>query len=261
MYQQYRVCLECGKKRPPKQFWRNAYRCRSCIARETGRRRSEEAKKHRTWICQEYNLEIGISKPKYQQARINSQHQASVSVPKTERDQIAAIIILIALPLMFLAGFVTSLIVWRGLWPIVIAIVGCFLLLIMQARLDAPRQALIKELTDKILRSELKRIETEQLEYTAFSISPEWREIRAAVIRRDGRICKHCRSHPKTYLCALVLWAFRGFGMSSSMRIRNLYDVTVDHILLRSRYPELALDINNLQVLCRRCNSSKGAKV
>src|SRR4051812_12003429 len=127
MYQQYRICLECEKKRPPKQFWRNAYRCRSCVARETGRRRSEEAKKHRAWICQEYDLEKGISKRKYQQARINSQQQASSSITKTERDQMAAII-LIALPLMFLAGFVASLTVWRGLWPIVIAVVGCFLL-------------------------------------------------------------------------------------------------------------------------------------
>ncbi|MBO1271601.1 HNH endonuclease [Shewanella sp. 4t3-1-2LB] len=34
----------------------------------------------------------------------------------------------------------------------------------------------------------------------------------------------------------------------------------VDHILPRSRYPELALDINNLQILCYECNRGKRDK-
>ena len=37
-------------------------------------------------------------------------------------------------------------------------------------------------------------------------------------------------------------------------------DITVDHIKPRSKYPEQALDINNLTIACRSCNSSKGAK-
>ena len=32
----------------------------------------------------------------------------------------------------------------------------------------------------------------------------------------------------------------------------------VDHIKPRLRYPELALDMNNLQVLCAICNHGKG---
>lgn len=32
----------------------------------------------------------------------------------------------------------------------------------------------------------------------------------------------------------------------------------VDHIKPRSVYPELSLDLTNLQILCRRCNISKG---
>lgn len=35
----------------------------------------------------------------------------------------------------------------------------------------------------------------------------------------------------------------------------------VDHIKPRSKFPELALDITNLQILCRECNSSKGNHV
>ena len=37
-------------------------------------------------------------------------------------------------------------------------------------------------------------------------------------------------------------------------------DITVDHIKPRSKYPELALEIENLRVLCRSCNSKKGGK-
>lgn len=33
----------------------------------------------------------------------------------------------------------------------------------------------------------------------------------------------------------------------------------VDHIKPRSRFPELEMDINNLQVLCKCCNMGKGA--
>ena len=33
--------------------------------------------------------------------------------------------------------------------------------------------------------------------------------------------------------------------------------IHVDHIKPRSKYPELELDINNLQVLCEDCNIGK----
>jgi 5-methylcytosine-specific restriction endonuclease McrA len=32
----------------------------------------------------------------------------------------------------------------------------------------------------------------------------------------------------------------------------------VDHVKPRSKYPELALDLDNTQILCRACNSKKG---
>jgi 5-methylcytosine-specific restriction endonuclease McrA len=35
----------------------------------------------------------------------------------------------------------------------------------------------------------------------------------------------------------------------------------VDHIKPRRRYPELALEFSNLQILCNRCNKQKGNKV
>ncbi|MFQ6028109.1 MAG: HNH endonuclease [Dehalococcoidia bacterium] len=59
--------------------------------------------------------------------------------------------------------------------------------------------------------------------------------LRERVIREEGSKCAKCRR-----------W------------IRDKIDITVDHILPRSRYPELALQGDNLCVLCRSCNSRKG---
>jgi hypothetical protein len=58
-----------------------------------------------------------------------------------------------------------------------------------------------------------------------------WKSIRSKVLANLGTSCLKC---------------------GSSLAI------AVDHILPRSLYPELALREENLQVLCRSCNSSKG---
>jgi hypothetical protein len=100
-------------------------------------------------------------------------------------------------------------------------------------KLEAPRKAAIADMQDAIVREEVKELEAEQLEYESFYRTPEWRELCAQVYRRDGKVCKNCGRRR---------------------------DLTVDHILPRSRYPERALDPTNLQVLCRKCNSAKGAK-
>jgi 5-methylcytosine-specific restriction endonuclease McrA len=38
-------------------------------------------------------------------------------------------------------------------------------------------------------------------------------------------------------------------------------NLTVDHILPRSKFPEKALEVSNTQILCLSCNSSKGNKL
>ena len=45
------------------------------------------------------------------------------------------------------------------------------------------------------------------------------------------------------------------------MRCESINDLTVDHIKPYSIYPELALDFDNMQILCRSCNSKKGTKI
>jgi len=70
-----------------------------------------------------------------------------------------------------------------------------------------------------------------------FYQSPEWSAARKLKIKEDGPFCKECRKH-----------------------IKDDIDITVDHIRPRSKFPELALDRTNLRVLCRSCNSKKGAR-
>lgn len=70
---------------------------------------------------------------------------------------------------------------------------------------------------------------------TAFLSSYEWRKVRLIVLKRDGAKCACCGATPAT-----------GAVMN------------VDHIKPRKRFPHLALDPNNLQVLCHACNHGKG---
>jgi hypothetical protein len=64
-----------------------------------------------------------------------------------------------------------------------------------------------------------------------------FRKLRLQVFLRDGEVCAYCNEKPKP-------------GIS----------LTVDHIKPVSKFPELALDIDNLQVLCWECNQKKSNK-
>jgi hypothetical protein len=68
----------------------------------------------------------------------------------------------------------------------------------------------------------------------AFYTSPEWKLLREAIIEEQGRICGDC-----------------GAAIDSRM------EITVGHRLPRNKYPRLALSRDNLNVLCRSCNSRR----
>jgi hypothetical protein len=67
--------------------------------------------------------------------------------------------------------------------------------------------------------------------------SKDFRELRLQVFLRDGEVCAYCKTVPAP-------------GTS----------LTIDHIKPVSKFPELALDIDNLQVLCWECNQKKSNK-
>lgn len=69
----------------------------------------------------------------------------------------------------------------------------------------------------------------------AFLASYEWRVARMKVLKRDGARCVCCGATPDDGL-----------------------KMHVDHIKPRKTHPELALDLDNLQVLCEVCNHGKG---
>ena len=71
-----------------------------------------------------------------------------------------------------------------------------------------------------------------------FLRSPEWRELRKLAIAKYGSTCVKCGK----------------VGTKKS-------PINIDHIKPRKYFPELALDITNLQPLCGGCNRRKGNRV
>lgn len=67
-----------------------------------------------------------------------------------------------------------------------------------------------------------------------FLQSFEWRKLRLQVLLKYNRQCQCCGAKPPEAI------------------------IHVDHIKPRKTHPELALEINNLQVLCHECNHGKG---
>lgn len=70
-----------------------------------------------------------------------------------------------------------------------------------------------------------------------FLRTKEWKELRAKAIALYGLQCAKC-------------------GRDNSSR----FPINIDHIKPRRFFPELALDIANLQPLCGPCNKAKGNK-
>ena len=76
-----------------------------------------------------------------------------------------------------------------------------------------------------------------KIEYHPFYGSPKWRALRLVVLKLYTRRCMKCGKYPS-----------------------NRKQAHVDHIKPRSLYPSLELDINNLQVLCKKHNKEKSNK-
>ena len=88
----------------------------------------------------------------------------------------------------------------------------------------------------KISSRERKKLNRDEfINSREFLESVEWRAIRYDALKRNNGCCELC-------------------GASKNDGVV----LNVDHIKPRKHHPELALDINNLQVLCAACNHGKG---
>jgi len=80
-------------------------------------------------------------------------------------------------------------------------------------------------------------LENERLKFILgekFYSSMEWRSLREKIFKNKLKKCVKCGSK---------------------------YDLEVDHIKPRSKYPDLALSFDNLQILCKKCNVTKGNRL
>lgn len=94
-----------------------------------------------------------------------------------------------------------------------------------------------KKLKEKKFSSEVN-ITVLHNEYYAsdkFLSSYQWRKLRMEAIKKYGNRCECCGASPSTGAV-----------------------INVDHIKPRKLFPDLALDIDNLQILCSQCNHGKG---
>lgn len=71
-----------------------------------------------------------------------------------------------------------------------------------------------------------------------FYASTEWKAIRQACLERDHYECQWCREQG---------------------RLTTQYDsvLEIDHIKELEKYPDLALDIDNLRTLCKDCHNKR----
>lgn len=99
------------------------------------------------------------------------------------------------------------------------------------AKATKPKKTRVK----KSRLSKPKLASTPSVTSKAFLESFEWRRLRMEALKKYTPRCMCCGATPKD-----------GAVMN------------VDHIKPRKLFPHLALDINNLQILCHECNHGKG---
>ena len=220
-------CSECGRRKRVK-YVPASNLCRECAAKH--RRKVEN-----TAIQLEKNLVI----TKMVERKFTKRADKEIPLSRQEiiGDQISK-----WGPILF---WVTSYFVahafyteWTGpFWLILLGwgFAGTFgSIYIVDLVLAEPRKERAERIRLKIVElAEDRKRRIEEAEQ--FLSSPEWNMLRKQVIKQKGRVCAEC-----------------------GQRIRKNNDITVDHIKPRSRYPELALKLGNLRVLCRSCNSRKG---
>lgn len=183
----------------------------------------------------------GLTVTKAVEKRLRKKVEAEV--PRTRADSIGStfqrfLFLVFGVSAFFIANRLSAL--FSELWWLFVLgwIFGGYFLtdFAIDKVLSKPRNERKQLIASRILElaEERKRGLEEQ---ARFYSSPEWAVLRKQVIEEEGLACAICNK-----------------------KITDEKDITVDHKLPRSKYPDLQFSRSNLQVLCRKCNASKGTK-
>ena len=225
-------CAKCGRRKRVKYVPRSNL-CRDCAAKN--RRKVEN-----TAIQLEKNLVITRMVERRFEKKAEKEIPQSLGEIFGEWMHRWGILIFWATA-YFPASAISRTVSFRDEWLVIwlVILVWCLgapytMWVIIDRILAKPRKERAERIRLRVV--ELAEERKRRIEEAAqFYSSPEWNMIRKQVIQEKGRVCAEC-----------------------GRRIKQNDDITVDHIKPRSKFPDLALNIENLRVLCRSCNSKKG---
>jgi 5-methylcytosine-specific restriction endonuclease McrA len=236
-YAPYGTCRKCGWTGKDWGFKYHGY-CNKCHTEW----RKEKAEERRRLKPPNENIEVADGITVTRNVRERLYRQAHRDVPPTRKyqtveamDNIALFIAMLATFLLIFLAITNHLKFGYSLCLWALMLLGSVVYRICQHIEINEHRKQMPEIDARL--EELACERQRQIDETnVFYASSEWRLIREQVIQEQGRICQEC-----------------------GKRITDDFDLTVDHIKPRSKFPKLALDKSNLQVLCRKCNSAKGA--
>ena len=229
-YALYSTCPKCGWSG---RDWGFKYRnlCKKCHAQW----RKEKAKEKLEDKLPNRNIELDknviVTENVYKRLFHQAKHQIGIVSLRKRFRLIYPIIFFIAMWLSYYLNEYMKHITYKDL-SAVIKILVYFVAIAVCCIFEHHLHCIIAKETINLAHKRQQNIE----EQKSFYNSPEWKTLRSEVI-------EDC-----SYRCA-----------SCGRKISDPYNLTVDHIKPRSKFPDLALDKSNLQILCRSCNSSKGA--
>lgn len=229
----YSRCNKCGWSG---NDWAFKYQglCSKCYKRW----RKEKAEERKKLKIPNDNLEIAPGLIVTRNVKDRLSKQAYSDVPHTQIWHLAGTFELIGylLSLAAMAVLMFSYNAHPNFAPFLVGftVLG-FVMAAISSRIQKVETDKWRPIVDARLEELARQRQMEIEEASAFYESSEWRLLRQKIIDQQGRICQECN-------CPIV----------------EDYDLTVDHINPRSKFPDQSLDVTNLRVLCRSCNAKKG---
>ena len=209
--------------------------CSKCYRRW----RKEQAERRRKLRPPNENVEIAPGLIVTTKVKERLRRLAEAEIPHSRQWHVLRVLERLAVPILFVTLVLMGVFnvslpdhmygwLWIGL--LVLATIGTLAMLHTMEILECKRAPTVAARLEELARERQASIEAA----AAFYASSEWVLLRKQVIEQEGRVCQEC-----------------------GCRIVDDHDLTVDHVLPRSKFPALALERSNLQVLCRSCNAIK----